>query len=54
MDRHHCDNPRLNLPKVIDRKNQIVNKHSKGVEFLMKKNKVEWFAERRGSRAAAR
>lgn len=36
-----CDNPRLDYPKVIDRKNQIVNKHSKGVEFLMRKNKVE-------------
>src|SRR5262245_56369369 len=37
-----CQNPRLNLPKVIDRKNAIVSKHAKGVEFLMKKNKVEW------------
>ena len=37
-----CQNPRLNYPKVIDNKNAIVNKHSKGVEFLMKKNKVEW------------
>jgi dihydrolipoamide dehydrogenase len=37
-----CQNPRLNYPKVIDRKNGIVSKHAKGVEFLMKKNKVEW------------
>ena len=37
----HCENPRLDYPKVIDRKNGIVNKHAKGVEFLMKKNKVE-------------
>jgi len=37
-----CENPRLNYPKVIDRKNGIVNKHAKGVEFLMKKNKIEW------------
>ena len=37
-----CENPRLNYPKVIERKNGIVAKHSKGVEFLMKKNKVEW------------
>ncbi|MEO7651542.1 MAG: dihydrolipoyl dehydrogenase [Bryobacteraceae bacterium] len=37
-----CQNARLNLPKVIDRKNKIVSKHAKGVEFLMKKNKVEW------------
>src|SRR5260221_12702890 len=37
-----CQNPRLNYPKVIDRKNSIVAKHAKGVEFLMKKNKIEW------------
>ncbi len=36
-----CDNPRLDLARAIDRKNQIVAKHAKGVEFLMKKNKVE-------------
>ncbi|MGE5646075.1 MAG: dihydrolipoyl dehydrogenase [Acidobacteriota bacterium] len=35
------DNPRLDYPQVIDHKNQIVNKHSKGVEFLMRKNKVD-------------
>jgi dihydrolipoamide dehydrogenase len=35
------ESPTLNFPKVIDHKNGIVNKHSKGVEFLMKKNKVE-------------
>src|SRR5450631_3672678 len=35
------EKPALNYPKVVDRKNAIVNKHSKGVEFLMKKNKVE-------------
>ena len=36
------EKPSLNFPKVIDRKNSIVQKHAKGVEFLMKKNKVEW------------
>jgi dihydrolipoamide dehydrogenase len=36
------DKPALNFPKVIDRKNGIVQKHAKGIEFLMKKNKVEW------------
>src|SRR5712675_168855 len=41
-----CQNPRLNYPKVIDRKNGIVAKHSKGVEFLMKKNKIEWIKGR--------
>jgi len=38
----HCENPRLDFPLVLDRKNKIVSKHSKGVEFLMKKNKVDW------------
>src|SRR5277367_714175 len=36
-----CENPRLNYPQVLDRKNKIVAKHAKGVDFLMKKNKVE-------------
>ncbi|HWE49604.1 MAG TPA: dihydrolipoyl dehydrogenase [Bryobacteraceae bacterium] len=35
------EKPALNYPKVIERKNGIVDKHSKGVSFLMKKNKVE-------------
>ena len=37
----HCDNPRLDFPLVSDRKNKIVSKHAKGVDFLMKKNKVD-------------
>jgi len=37
-----CDNLRLNFPKIIQRKNEVVAKHAKGIEFLMKKNKVEW------------
>ncbi len=36
-----CENAKLDYPKVIDRKDKIVSKHAKGVEFLMKKNKVE-------------
>jgi dihydrolipoamide dehydrogenase len=36
------EKPILNYPKVIERKNGIVQKHAKGVEFLMKKNKVDW------------
>ncbi|HWQ57045.1 MAG TPA: dihydrolipoyl dehydrogenase [Bryobacteraceae bacterium] len=35
-------NPTLDFPKVVDRKNGIVNRHAKGVEMLFKKNKVEW------------
>ena len=37
----HCENPRLDFPLVLGRKNLIVSKHAKGVEFLMKKNKVD-------------
>ena len=36
------ENPKINYPKAIDRKNKIVAKHAKGVEFLMKKNKIDW------------
>jgi len=36
------DNPRLELPLVLERKQQIVDKHAKGIEFLMRKNKVDW------------
>lgn len=36
------ENPKINYPKALDRKNKIVAKHAKGVEFLMKKNKVDW------------
>lgn len=36
-----CENPRLDYPKVLDRKTKIVMSHAKGIEFLMKKNKVE-------------
>ena len=36
-----CKDPQLNYPKVLDRKNSIVSKHAKGIEFLMKKNKVD-------------
>lgn len=36
-----CQTPMLHFPNVIDRKDKIVSKHAKGVEFLMNKNKVE-------------
>ncbi|MBV9084714.1 MAG: dihydrolipoyl dehydrogenase, partial [Acidobacteriaceae bacterium] len=38
-----CKDPQLNYPQVLDRKNKIVSKHSKGIEFLMRKNKVDVF-----------
>src|SRR5580693_3859519 len=41
-DGMHCDNARLDFPLVLARKNGIVSKHAKGVEYLMKKNKVDW------------
>ena len=37
----HVENPRLDYPKVKERKDGIVNKHSKGVEMLLKRAKVE-------------
>jgi dihydrolipoamide dehydrogenase len=36
-----CKDPQLDYPKVLDRKNKIVSKHSKGIDFLMRKNKVD-------------
>ena len=36
-----CTDPRLNYPRVLDRKNKIVTKHSKGIDYLMRKNKVD-------------
>lgn len=32
--------PKLNWKTILDRKNQIVAKHTKGLDFLMRKNKV--------------
>lgn len=37
----HCKDPELDYPKVIERKDKIVAKHAKGIEFLMKKYKVD-------------
>src|SRR4029077_3891000 len=37
----HAENARLDYPKVKERKDGIVNKHSKGVEMLLKRAKVE-------------
>ncbi len=36
-----CKDPQLKYPQVLARKNKIVTKHSKGIEFLMRKNKVD-------------
>lgn len=33
---------KIDWTKVLARKSKIVTKHSKGIEFLFKKNKVEW------------
>jgi len=40
----HCENARLDYPKVKERKDAIVSKHSKGVEMLLKRAKVERIA----------
>ncbi len=37
----HCQNARLDFARVIERKNEIVTQHARGVEFLMRKNKVQ-------------
>ena len=42
IDGIECQNPVLNYPKVAEKKNRIVSKHSKGVEGLLRKNKVDW------------
>jgi dihydrolipoamide dehydrogenase len=36
-----CAGARLNYGRILDKKNKIVAKHSKGIEFLMRKNKVD-------------
>jgi len=36
-----CKDPELDYSQVIARKDRIVAKHAKGIEFLMKKNKVD-------------
>ena len=33
---------KINWANVMARKEKIVKKHAKGIEFLFKKNKVEW------------
>jgi dihydrolipoamide dehydrogenase len=40
----HCENPRLDLPLALERKNKIVDRHAKGLTMLSKKNKVETIA----------
>ena len=39
-----CENPRLHLPAVMKRKQDIVDKHAKGITGLMRKNKVDVIA----------
>lgn len=39
-----AENAKINFKSVMDRKNKIVAKHAKGLEFLMKKNKVNTIA----------
>lgn len=35
-----CDNPKLDVAKMLARKEDIVNKNSNGISFLFKKNKI--------------
>ncbi|HEU0122315.1 MAG TPA: dihydrolipoyl dehydrogenase [Bryobacteraceae bacterium] len=39
-----CDNPQINIPAVMKRKQDIVDKHAKGITGLMRKNKIEVIA----------
>jgi dihydrolipoamide dehydrogenase len=39
-----CDNAQLHLPAVMKRKQDIVDKHAKGITGLMRKNKIEVLA----------
>jgi dihydrolipoamide dehydrogenase len=41
QDGIHAENFRLDFARLIERKNEIVNQHARGIEFLMRKNKVE-------------
>lgn len=36
-----CEKPSIDLNKVVERKNKIIQKVVKGVEFLLEKNKIE-------------
>jgi dihydrolipoamide dehydrogenase len=36
-----CENPRLNYPRILQRKDKIVSTHASGIELLMRKNKVQ-------------
>lgn len=35
-----CDNPQIDIKQMLARKEEIVNKNSKGISFLFKKNKI--------------
>lgn len=35
-----CDNPKIDIKKMIGRKEDIVNKNTNGISFLFKKNKI--------------
>ena len=37
-----CDNPRIDFTKIIKRSRGVADRMAKGVEFLMKKNKIEY------------
>ncbi len=35
-----CDNPKIDIKKMLERKEEIINKNTQGISFLFKKNKV--------------
>lgn len=38
--------PKLDVPKVQTRKQKVVDKNARGIEYLFKKNKIEWIPGR--------
>ena len=40
-----CDNVQLDWARVQERKNKIVLKHARGIEFLFRKHKIETLRE---------
>src|SRR5947209_6743040 len=37
-----CDNVRLDLARMLERKNKIVDELTRGIAFLFKKGKIAW------------
>ncbi|OHE70883.1 MAG: dihydrolipoyl dehydrogenase [Verrucomicrobia bacterium GWC2_42_7] len=38
-----CDNPRIDFSKIMERSRRVVDTMARGIEFLFKKNKIDYF-----------